>query len=104
MRQDAVGNTGFRIDLFYVGEREDVGRVEEIHVGMGVAGRLRKAMIEAASAGAGDVGDDTVENTASGLITVESVIEECSQEASALGDAKAQRAVNRAFGNRKRVG
>ena len=37
VRQQPVGHAGFRIVLLGVGERKDVGRVEEVQVGMAVA-------------------------------------------------------------------
>src|SRR5207244_13373205 len=39
MRQETVGRAGFRILLCHIGERKDVGRIEEIDERMAVADR-----------------------------------------------------------------
>ena len=45
-------------------ERKNIGRMEEVEVGVGVARRLCKAVVEAASPATGNVRDDTVEDAA----------------------------------------
>ena len=87
--QQSQGEPGFRIGLLHVGEREDVGRVELVHVGVGVPGRLCEAVVEAAAAAARHVRDDPVEHPASLFVAVEPVEHEGAQEASALGDPEA---------------
>src|SRR5919201_340806 len=67
-----------------VGEGEAVGGVEVVLVLAVVPGRLGEADVEEAEPAAGDVGDETVEHLAAGLVNVEALVEELAQEPAAL--------------------
>src|SRR5207244_3581223 len=88
------------IGLSRVGEREDVGRIEEVEEGMSVARGLRETMIEAAAARACHVGHDAVEDLAIAFVSIESVIEIRAKKTAALRDAERERAIDRPFRNR----
>ena len=49
MGQDAILATGLGFGLFPVGERKYIRRMQEIHVGMGIARGLRETVVEAST-------------------------------------------------------
>ncbi len=69
------------------GEGKDVGGPIDGGDGLGVAGGLGEAVVEAAAAGSADVGEDAVEDDLTGGAGVEALVEEVAEEAAALGDA-----------------
>src|SRR5258707_15826731 len=73
---------GFWIEFRQVGEGEQVSGKEQARHGLGIARWLRKAMIEAATAGAGYVRDHAVHHLAALLVGIEVLIEEVAQETS----------------------
>src|SRR5438093_12776035 len=60
--EEPVDRPRLRIALTAAAERKDVGRVEERREPMGVARRLREAVVEAAAAGARRVHEEAVED------------------------------------------
>src|SRR5438067_11592874 len=103
MRQEAIGEAGLRIGLGGVGERKDIGRLEEVEIRMAVARRLGEAMIEAAPPGTGHVRDDAVEDLAILFVAIEPVVQIYPQEAAALRHAKGQCPANRSGRYRPRL-
>ena len=104
LRHDAVGARAVeqarrprpsRVRLRQVGEREEVGRIEERRDRLRVAGRLREAVVEAADARARDVDEEAVEDAPALLVGVESLREEVAQEPADLRDADAVDATRR---------
>ena len=102
--QQPQGEPRLRIGLLHIGEGEDVRRVELVHVGVGVARGLREAVVEAAAAAAGHVGDHPVEHPAALFVAVEPVEHEGPQEAAALGDPEADGAGDVAGGDPEFLG
>src|SRR5688572_10930971 len=92
--QQAVSEPGLRIGLLGIGERKDVGRVEEVDERMRVARGLREAMVEAAAAAAGDVRHHAIEDLAMHFVFVEAVIEIGAEETAALRDAERDAALD----------
>jgi len=64
---------GFGISRGEVGVGEKVGRIEKIECGMAVAAGLRATPVEAAAAGAGDIGPNAVEDSAAFFVGIEPV-------------------------------
>ena len=75
-RQQPVLETAHRVLLHHIREREDIRRVEKIQEGVGVAGRLREAVVEAAAPAASHVREHAVEDPPLALVAVEAVVEE----------------------------
>lgn len=84
--QQPVLQTGHRVLLCAADEREDVGRVEKRRVGMGVAGGLTKAVVEAAAARAGGLGQHPVQRRPTLEVLVEPLVEKVAKKASRLRD------------------
>ena len=103
-RQQSVGRLCVRIGFGRIGEWEDVGGVELVHERVAVARRLCEAQVETAPAGARNMCHHAVERLAMALVLVEPVVHVGPEEAAALRDAEGDGAVNRACGNRPRVG
>src|SRR5215510_10581974 len=95
-RQNAVFLARLRVGLLQIGERKDVGRIEERREGAGVAGRLGEAMIEATVAASRDVRVDGVENLPVFFVGVEALIDEVAKVAAGLRDAESQRRLTEA--------
>ena len=104
VREQAVGDTRLRVALRDVGERKDVGRIEEVEIRVAVPRRLREAVIEAAAAGARHLCDHAVEHLAVAFVLVEAVVEVRAKKSAALRNAERQRTVYRAGRNRQRAG
>ena len=78
--------------------------VEHVHVGVGVPGGLREAVVEAAAAPARHVRDHPVEHPASLFVAVEPVEHEGAQEAPALRDPETDGARDVAPGDSEFLG
>ena len=78
-----------------VGEGKNVRWEKERRGGLSVARWLREAVIEAASARAGNVSEDTVDGDTAVLVGVESLIEEVAKKAAVLRNAFNEDAGNR---------
>lgn len=78
---------GDGIGFGLVGEREDISGIEDGRSRLRVAGGLCEAIVKAAAAGSGDMGEDAVEGDASVFVGVEALVEEVAEEATVLGDA-----------------
>src|SRR5262249_60515117 len=63
-------------------------------------GRLREAMVEAAASRPGGVNQHAVEHFATGLVGVETLVQEVAEKASALRDAHGDRGGDRELGPR----
>ncbi len=96
--QQPLGASRDRVAGRQVGEREQVGRIEDRVHRLCVPGGLGKAMVEATAAGAGDVGHHAVEGDPAGFVRVEPLIEQVTQEASRLRDAEDQCPLHRRHG------
>ena len=94
LREQAVGEAGFRVGLRKISEWKKICRIERIEKRMAIAGRLCKAVVETAATPAADVGPDTIEDLAAFLILVETEVEERAQEAAALRNAEADGALD----------
>ena len=58
--QYAILAAGFGFGLFPVGEWENVGRIQEVHIRMRVARGLRETVVEAAAPASGNMRHDPV--------------------------------------------
>src|SRR6266436_5341974 len=87
----AIEETAFftrkRIGFGVVGERENVGWEKDGRGWLGVAGGLSEAMIEAAAASAGDVGENAVDGDAAFFVGIETLIQKMAEEAAVLRNA-----------------
>ena len=82
--QEAGRFTRFRIVFRNVGIGKQIRREEDARQWLRVARRLREAMIETASAGAGHMGDDAIHDLPALLVHVEVLVQEMAKEAAAL--------------------
>src|SRR5882724_2957058 len=78
---------GERIGFGFVGEREDIGGEKDGGSGLGVAGGLSEAMIEAAAASAGYMRENAVDGDAAFFVGIETMIEKMAEEAAVLRNA-----------------
>src|SRR5262249_6639035 len=88
--EQAIGDSRLGIALTATTERVEVRGIEERGEALSIAGRLRKAMVEAAAPGACRVHEEAIEHGPSVLVRVESLVEEVTQEATGLRDAEAE--------------
>ncbi len=91
---------GIRIGFRKIGEGKQICRKENAGERLSVARRLRKTMIEAASARAGDVSDDAVHHLAALLVGVEILVEKMTEKPPALRNTDSVDALYRRRGLR----
>jgi len=82
--EQARGHAAHRIALRKIGERKKISRVKQRRERLRIARRLCKAMIEAAASRARDVDVHRVKHLPPVFIGVEALVEEVTQEATAL--------------------
>ena len=85
--EQAAGFSGQGIAFGEIGKGEDVGGEKDGRSRLGVARRLCEAVVEAAPACSGDMGENAIEGDAAVLVRVEALVDEVAQKQAVLRDA-----------------
>ena len=90
VREQAIRDPANGVGLLHIGEGKDIGRIEETSIRLSVSGRLDEAMIETASTGSSNVGNNPVEGWSPLFILVETEVQKGSEKPPALGTAESE--------------